>query len=459
MKKMMCMLLSAMMLQTMLPGVPTYAETTTATLECSIWAPMVKENGLPAGYDYYTGAVDAKLVEYDADLTAYPDAKFVQVLAEWNNADANPYIVEDVELVTGHYYAIQIDDIPDGYHFLHEDFLISGATTEELSKSQYGISAIFELGESWPKLVYPCDVTKDFTFEVLDWYTLEPVSNVDVTLVRQYAENGETEVLDTWNTAGETVHTFNMLMHFTSNDDGFSYGVKMENLPEGYTYRPAIYGQEYSFQQYWGSSYRQDMEKTAIKNCYYIFPEDNVPEDIYPTTDMTTFVTTTSAVTTTTTTTTTATKPAQKYLLGDVDMDGKIDLDDVIMIMEQYNFSCLLHIDPKKAGDVLLDEMQILIGDLCGDDRRSEYEPYPGFTDDAGVYVDTRISSFDICGVLEYYAQKELLGNTDYTWAEFGKFTYDDGTTFLDRMTSADRGDYVLRWDDEFGDYALVPKA
>jgi hypothetical protein len=151
------------------------------------------------------------------------------------------------------------------------------------------------------------------------------------------------------------------------------------------------------------------------------------------------------------------TEPAAKYLLGDVSMDGKIDLDDVILIADQccLSFTLGLTHETDVAG-VLFTETQNILGDICGND----YQPkdlYPNYMSDFGL-VDTRVSLYDVLAIIDYYTQKELLSNTDYTWAEFGKFTYADGTTFLDRMMSVDRGDYELRWDDAFGDYVVALK-
>ena len=152
------------------------------------------------------------------------------------------------------------------------------------------------------------------------------------------------------------------------------------------------------------------------------------------------------------------TEPVAKYLLGDVSMNGKIDLEDVNMLIAQYTFSTLLQIDSKKEENGLFNEMQNILGDIGGNDLQPESSPYPGYTNDYGDYIDTRVSLYDVFSVLEYYAQKELLGNADYTWAEFGKEVYSDDSTALDRMMSVDRGDYELRWDDEFGDYVVALK-
>jgi hypothetical protein len=149
------------------------------------------------------------------------------------------------------------------------------------------------------------------------------------------------------------------------------------------------------------------------------------------------------------------TEAPAKFLLGDVSMNGKVDLDDIIIMMIQYDNSFLMRLthETDKQG-VLLTEMQNILGDICGNDWQTNY---PGYMTDLG-YVDTRISIYDVLFIVDYYIQKELLGNADYTWQDVAERINADGTTNLDRMMSVDRGDYELRWDDAFGNYVVALK-
>jgi hypothetical protein len=117
------------------------------------------------------------------------------------------------------------------------------------------------------------------------------------------------------------------------------------------------------------------------------------------------------------------------YVLGDVDMDGKIDLKDALTAIQEYTDITLFH----KEEHVLTGEAFALAKTIDND--------------------CTELGILDAFGILMYYTRKQLEGNETVTWKTLFGEEY-----FAAHIDSIDRGDYELIYDEAVGDYVIVKK-
>ena len=254
--------------------------------------------------------IEVKFVEYDADLPTKPEpeANVVQVLAEWNTTDINPYEVADVEFVEGHFYAVQIDNIPEGYCYSWEDHVITGIHIYGggTLSGDVNYNIALQPHDPMPTLEYPIDITRDFSFSVLDMSTNTVVEGLDVELVRMESDPDVINkfnyagTLAEWNTSEEPEYNITLPLYFESMDSlPYMFGAAIKNMPEGYQYyHNDLYDGYTVFDGYGTGDYRHDLYigDEVHEAVLYIQPVDYQP----------TYTTTKPAETTMTTT-----KPAE----------------------------------------------------------------------------------------------------------------------------------------------------
>lgn len=296
MKRTMCMVLSALMMQAAIPPqavsaananfVPTFTAVVNVT-------------------DYETGetvpGANVRFVEYDADAPLSPlperkpQANLVRVIAEWNTSDANPYTTPEIASEKGHFYAVEMEKTPEGYCFWGEDHFTWGLHFSD----DYAMNGTFNYDiqllhqEPLPNLEFPIDLDREMHFNVVDEYTGEQVTGLDLSLALlaeaphdpSYSSWDDwycTEVLDRWNSSDDPGHIYTMPLHFDAIDDPVFYGVKIENLPDGYCLRTERANSDgYTAFSYDGAYYRQDIyhnrDKQPVENTVYIYPVEHPP--------------------------------------------------------------------------------------------------------------------------------------------------------------------------------------
>ena len=271
--------------------------------------------------------IDVRFVEYSSDFPTNrkPQAQIVQVLAEWNTSDVNPYIIEDIHFVEGHFYAVLIDQIPEGFCYSWKDHVISGIHGNGILKGDVNYKIALQPHNPLPDLEYPLDITRNFTFSIVDKSTGQAVEGLDVELA-QLEQDGNKQryvkTLDQWNTKDDSKHTFTMPVHFDSDDDpGILFGMKINNLPDDYEYwnlPPEGYDFCGAFQPH---EYKWDLYNNYETDDYvtYIYPKDEPRHYV------------TSATSTDQGTETTATTITQN-MKGDVNIDGVVDVSDAVLL-------------------------------------------------------------------------------------------------------------------------------
>ena len=336
MKKIMCMLLSTLMIQTMLsPHVVTAVDISSQNTFTAIVNVFDHDTGLTVSN------AEVRFVEYDKDAPLSPEperkpqANLVRVIAEWNTSEQNPYTIEDIPFEEGHFYAVEMDKTPNGYCFWGEDHFTWGIHTLDTCLSgeiKYDIELLHQ--EPLPNLNYPLDIERDFHFSVIDESTGKPVTGLNLTLA-QMAEAVHDEsystwkdwycekTFDEWNNGDEPEHIYHMPIHFDDSSSGMFYGIKISNLPDGYVvHEEKTSSDGYVMSGYFGADYRQDIyfgrDNAPVEEVVYIYPEDHSPVITTTTstiTSTTTTTTSTSTTSTTTTSTTTTTFEAEEFFV------------------------------------------------------------------------------------------------------------------------------------------------
>ena len=286
--------------------------------------------------------IDVKFVEYDADLPTIPEpqANVVQVLSEWNTSDVNPYEISDITFTKGHFYAVQIDNIPEGYCYSWEDHVITGIHGNGTLSGTVNYNIALQPHNPLPNLEYPLDIEREFTFSVVDKSTNQVIEGLDVELAEMELDTNVVnkynyvETVDSWNTVADSHAITIPITYDTYDSPSAVFGIKINNMPEGYTYYQEPQD-GYTVCAYYGAyDYRYDLYKNNTKTeCIaYIYPDD-MPHEYTST------AASNSTGTTTTTTTTTTTVP-------DVDepITTSTAIADYITFLDYDSF-------PMKAGE------------------------------------------------------------------------------------------------------------
>lgn len=327
MKKILSSLLAASFVVTNL-GISTItasaSEETTFTAVVNIYNEETKDS---------VKGIDVKFVEFDADLPTIPEpqANIVRVLSEWNTSDTNPYEIADIDFVKGHFYAVQIDNIPEGYCYSWEDHVITGIHGNGTLTGIVNYNIALQPHNPLPKVEYPLDIERNFTFSVVDKSTNQVIEGLDVELARMELDANVVnkynyvETVDSWNTAADSYAITIPITYDVYDCPSAVFGIKINNMPEGYTYyQPAEDG--YTVCGYYGAyDYRYDLYKgNDTTECIaYIYPEDK--PHVYTSTKISD-----KSTTTTTTTTTVVTDPTAKGTI-------QLTLNDVIELSKKGN--------------------------------------------------------------------------------------------------------------------------
>lgn len=251
--------------------------------------------------------IDVKFVEYDADLPTIPEpqADIVQVLSEWNTSDTNPYEIPDVAFVKGHFYAVQIDNIPEGYCYSWEDHVVTGIHGNGTLTGTINYNIALQPHNPLPKVEYPLDIEREFTFSVVDKSTNQVIEGLDVELAKMELDANVVnkynyvETVDSWTTAADSYAITIPITYDTYDSPSAVYGIKINNMPEGYTYYQEP-EDGYTVCGYYGAyDYRYDLYKdNKTTECIaYIYPEGK--PHVYTSTKISDNTTTTTTTTTT----------------------------------------------------------------------------------------------------------------------------------------------------------------
>ena len=273
----------------------TTTTTTTAPLPITtttVITDEVKEGAFTAViniYDEETGEIipdiNVQFIEYESEWKTNLEqpAEVVRVLAEWNTSDTNPMVIENIDFVKGHFYAVKIDEFPEGYCYSWKDHVVTGIHGNGTLKGVKNYNLAVSHHKPLPTLEYPLDINRDFTFSIVDMSTNEIVEGLDVELaqldldpeiVNKY---NYSKTIDTWNTSDDPVHTVKIPMHFDSdNASPYLWGIKINNMPEGYRYRLLPdYDGYYIDGGYVAGDYQYDLysEQDVTDYIYYILPK------------------------------------------------------------------------------------------------------------------------------------------------------------------------------------------
>ena len=280
------------------PDAPVFANTvgTTTAAPQPITTTTVTTNEVEEGkftaviniYDEETGEaipdINVQFIEYKSDWQTASDqpAEVVRVLAEWNTADTNQMVIENIDFVQGHFYAVKIDEFPEGYCYSWQDHIVTGIHGDGIFKGVKNYNLAVSHHKPFPTLEYPLDINREFTFSIVDMSTNEVVEGLDVELaqldfdpeiVNKY---NYSKTLDKWNTSDDPVHSITIPMHFDSeNTSPYLWGIKINNMPEGYRYRLPDHDGYYVDGGYSVGDYKYDLysEKNVTDYIYYILPK------------------------------------------------------------------------------------------------------------------------------------------------------------------------------------------
>jgi hypothetical protein len=117
----------------------------------------------------------------------------------------------------------------------------------------------------------------------------------------------------------------------------------------------------------------------------------------------------------------------KNHMLGDVDMDGVISLEDAVIALKEYTYVTLYHEEHVLTGE------QFALAKVCQNE-------------DAEIHMN------DAWGILVYYTNKTLF-NQDINWKTLWGEAF-----FTAHIAEADRGDYELIFDEAAGEYVIAKK-
>ena len=305
-----------------------------------------------------------QFVEYEHDWNNNEEIpEIVRVIADWNTNDTSQMVIENIDSIAGHFYAVKIDEFPENYCYSWDDHCIQGihvygdGALTGTRKYNVGISHHAPL----PTLEYPLDIERKCTFSVADMSTNEIVEGLDVELAQMELDPevvnkyNYVKTIDTWNTGDEPTHSINISMHFDSaSDPNYVYGIKINNMPEGYTYRLPDYDGYYIESYYGPGDYQYDLysKNDVTEWDYYIKPDGYRPH--YTTTTTTTqFSGTTTTSTTTTSEPTTELTYKAKVKFSVIDANSSLPIDGInVSVNAEDNITFNTSDDPEPIKEI-----------------------------------------------------------------------------------------------------------
>ena len=68
-----------------------------------------------------------QFVEYEHDWNNNEEIpEIVRVIADWNTNDTSQMVIENIDSIAGHFYAVKIDEFPENYCYSWDDHCIQG---------------------------------------------------------------------------------------------------------------------------------------------------------------------------------------------------------------------------------------------------------------------------------------------------------------------------------------------
>ena len=268
--------------------------------------------------------VDVKFVEYSEDTELNPDAEKIAELDSWNTSDSNPHTIENIGFTEGHFYCVEIEQLPDGYSVGGRSYISSGYHGSAVFSGTMPYDITPEHKSPLAELDFPVESAWNATFSIKDIVDEELFSDLDIELVSMDSDCNVQCVLAEWNTSENIVYSIELPYYFENEYSASYYGVKIKNLPEGYVYnntdsKEASYN-GYSVFSYSALDLRLEMREPELSEdlhdyVVYLREENAIVENTTrPHTTTTTtaseddITTTTTASEDNTTTTTTASK-------------------------------------------------------------------------------------------------------------------------------------------------------
>ena len=231
------------------------------------------------------GGIDVQYVEYDADPSKDPDAQIVRVLAEWNTAQVNPAAVNVYEYTEGHFYGVEIPQLPEGYSHEGDGFVSGYGLHNRTGDSLFGIQLPVSL-QPWDPLPevasYPVEDTVEVRFQLEDGLTGEPITGVEMECV----DSGGQPVTENWIT-GMDPHAIRCPVYLSDARSGAAYYFRIadgETLPtpfrkDAYERLDSLHCGSVGINE---STYRMILRDGFYEYTFMLYPEDLHTEDPLP---------------------------------------------------------------------------------------------------------------------------------------------------------------------------------
>ncbi|MBQ9695251.1 MAG: hypothetical protein IJV58_02355 [Oscillospiraceae bacterium] len=228
------------------------------------------------------GGIDVQYVEYDADPSKDPDAQIVRVLAEWNTAQVNPAAVNVYEYTEGHFYGVEIPQLPEGYSHEGDGFVSGYGLHNRTGDSLFGIQLPVSL-QPWDPLPevasYPVEDTVEVRFQLEDGLTGEPITGVEMECVDSEGQ----PVTENWIT-GMDPHAIRCPVYLSDARSGAAYYFRIadgETLPtpfrkDAYERLDSLHCGGVGINE---STYRMILRDGFYEYTFMLYPEDLHTED------------------------------------------------------------------------------------------------------------------------------------------------------------------------------------
>jgi len=255
--------------------------------------------------------IEARFVEYSADPSLGYEAELISVIAEWNTSDVNTYSIENIGFTAGHYYCVEVDQLPEGYSLGKKSSVSYGVHTTQNLKGD--IDYTIEIANEPPFVPneYPMEGNRSSSIAVYERVSMEPLEGIEAELVIMDEEYNVTSVIGTWNTSDYEAYPFELPYYFEDSASRAIIGVRVLNMPENMVYSSNV-SKEPDFNGYdvftfTPMDYQIDVDLGFINESHdYILYLRDMNEEFNPVSTAISDNKTTTTTTTTTTITTSA---------------------------------------------------------------------------------------------------------------------------------------------------------
>lgn len=183
----------------------------------------------------FENSVDVRFMEYEADPSKYPDAEVIREIASWNISEMNPYVISDIPFISGHYYCVEVDELPDGYSFNgYSPSIQSGISGSGVLSGEQ--EYIIPVNHSAPttELGFPLSIVRPSTFSIVDYQTKESIDGIRVTLVELDSDYNVISAIAEWNTSDISCYAVDLPYYWEDEHASTYYGLAVDALPENY---------------------------------------------------------------------------------------------------------------------------------------------------------------------------------------------------------------------------------